>query len=134
MNFSRIKSFIHNNFYYLCKYVSSGILSLGVDYAILFILTERAGLYYLYSVAISYFFGLFTNFLLNKYWTFQKKRDTASQLIKYLLLAGANYILTLGLMYLLTSILGINYLLSRGVVLILVVCWNFLLYKKVVYK
>lgn len=133
MLIQRLKEFLRNNWKYLCKYVSSGVLSVGIDYAVLFILTEWVGLYYLYSVTVSYFSGFLTNFLLNKYWTFQKSEDTSVQMFKYASLAGVNYLLTLGIMYLLTSMFGINYLISRGVVLALITCWNFLLYKKVVY-
>lgn len=130
----RLKEFLRNNWKYLYKYVGSGAIGVGIDYAVLFMLTEWAGLYYLVSVTFSYFCGFFVNFFLNKYWTFQKKENTSIQMVKYALLAGFNYLLTLSLMYLFTSILGINYLISRGIGLVLVTCWNFLLYKKVVYR
>ncbi|MEK6939056.1 MAG: GtrA family protein [Nanoarchaeota archaeon] len=134
MIFTKIKEFFCSNWRHICKYIGSGALSVGIDYAILFLLTEWFGLYYLYSVTVSYFCGFFANFFLNKYWTFQKKEGTSAQMLKYALLAGTNYLLTLSIMYLLTSLFGVNYLISRGMVLVLVVCWNFLLYKKVVYR
>lgn len=134
MIFTKIKEFFQSNWKQIYKYIGSGALSVGIDYIVLFLLTEWAGLYYLYSVTVSYFCGFFTNFFLNKYWTFQKKEGTSAQMLRYALLAGGNYLLTLSLMYLLTSLLGINYLISRGAVLVMVICWNFLLYKKVVYK
>ncbi len=129
-----LKNFLRENFKLIWKYLSSGVLSVGVDYAILYLLTSIFGVYYLYSTIFSFLAGFLTNFFLNKYWTFKKEGDTISQMVKYGILAGINLLVTLGLMYLLTTNVGINYLISRGMVLVVVTGWNFLLYKYVVYK
>lgn len=129
-----ILNFLRENFKLIWKYLSSGVLSVGVDYAVLYLLTSIFGVYYLYSTIFSFLAGFLTNFFLNKYWTFKKEGDTISQMVKYGILAGINLLVTLGLMYLLTTNVGINYLISRGMVLVVVTSWNFLLYKYVVYK
>lgn len=134
MLINRLKMFVRDNLELLKKYMGSGVLSVVIDYVVLVTLTELFGIYYLYSVTASYFSGFFANFFFNKYWTFRKKENTFAQMIKYSILAGMNYIFTLSVMYSLTSMFGINYLISRGAVLILVTCWNFLLYRYVVYK
>ncbi len=134
MSITFFLNFIRDNFKLIWKYLSSGVLSVGVDYAILYLLTSIFGVYYLYSTIFSFLAGFLTNFFLNKYWTFKKEGDTLPQIVKYGILAGINLLVTLGLMYLLTTYVGINYLISRGMVLVVITGWNFLLYKYVVYK
>ncbi len=129
-----IEEFIRKNFLFFFKYINSGVVSALLDYLVLFLLTSGLGVYYLYSTVIAYFSGFVLNFFLNKYWTFKKEGNTFPQLLKYSLLAGFNFLVTISLMYLLTSITGVNYLISRGIVLVLITGWNFLLYKYVVYK
>ncbi|MBT3297555.1 GtrA family protein [archaeon] len=134
MNVSKIKHTIRKNIPYFTKYINSGLLSMGVDYLVLFILTNYFGMFYIYSVTFSYLSGFITNFYLNKYWTFKKKDDTKTQFIKYSALVAFNFVVTLTLMYLLTSNMGINYLISRGLVLFSIICWNYLIYKHFIYK
>jgi putative flippase GtrA len=133
MLLQKLYRFLKENFRLLCKYLGSGLLSVLADYLVFLCLTQL-GFFYLYAVTISYLCGLLLNFYLNKLWTFQRKDNTLPQMVRYFTLAGVNYLLTLLLMYLFTSLLGINPLLSRGVVLAMVSSWNFLLYKYVVYR
>ncbi len=129
-----VKRIILNNYKYFIKYFQSGLLSMGLDYASFFLLASVLGIYYLGAVVISYSLGFISNFFLNKYWTFKKKENTLPQLFKFCLLGGINLLATMFFMYLLTSLLTVPSLVSRGIVFVLVAGWNFIIYKHIIYK
>ncbi|HLD34312.1 MAG TPA: GtrA family protein, partial [Patescibacteria group bacterium] len=72
-------------------------------------------------------------FLLNKYWAFKSKGIAQQQMIRYYLLALANYLFSITWMWFFHDHLGYNYLLIRIANIALAVAWNFLLYKHWVY-
>lgn len=73
------------------------------------------------------------NFTLNKLWSFRNRSLPHWQLARYLLLAGTNYLLSVGAMHLLHDQFGIDYRLARVLTVSVMVPVNFLLYKHWVY-
>ncbi len=63
----------------------------GVDFGLLFALTELLGVWYVVSVAAGAFAGAVTNFLLNRYWSFEAT-GTAwhGQAVRYFLVSGGS--------------------------------------------
>ncbi|MGE5557002.1 MAG: GtrA family protein [Bacillota bacterium] len=118
----------------LIKYLITGFSSFGLETSLLFLLTERAKLYYQYSNIIAYVVVFWFNFLLNKFWSFGSKRNMARQLILYTPLFIFNLAFNYFMMYLLTDVVRLFYLFSKVIVVGMVVTWNFFLYKKVIYR
>lgn len=116
------------------RYTVTGLLAAGIEYSLLIILTELAELWYIVSNSIAYFAGFWVSFLLNKFWSFKSKGNFYRQLLLYIILFGINLVLTNGIMYFLTSIAGIPYMISKVFVMGCVVLWNFVIFKKVIYK
>jgi putative flippase GtrA len=116
------------------KYVVTGLLTVVLDYIILFVLTEYYKIWYLVSKCSAYVIEFWFNFLLNKYWSFNTRENLGRQLTLYGILFFFNLGVITSLMYLLTDILKFYYLLSNLFVIGMVTIWNFFLYKKVIYK
>jgi len=116
------------------KYIASGLLSAAAEYSLLIILTEYAGLWYLISNSIGYITGFWLSFLLNRFWSFKSRENFLKQLMLYSILFVINFILTNALMYLLTSYFGILYMVSKIFVMGAVVMWNFIIFKKIIYR
>jgi putative flippase GtrA len=85
-----------------------------VDFLLTVLLVEIAGLWYLFANIIGVISGGTTNFILNKSWTFQSRNVLVhKQAVRYFHVWTGSLILnTLG-MYLLTSLLNIDYIISK---------------------
>lgn len=116
------------------RYLISGLLSAGAEFVLLILLTEYAGLWYIASNSIAFASGFWISFLLNRYWSFSSKKHFGRQLVQYSLLFIINLGLSTGFMYLLTTVAGLDYILSKVFVMGLIVLWNFIIYKKIIYR
>ena len=111
-----------------CFVGSSGV---GVNLGILWLLTERAGMFYLVSAAISIEVSIISNFLLNDFFTFADRRRSGiaallGHLLRFNVVSLAGLGINLGTLWILTSTLGIYYLVSNIVGIALATLWNFL--------
>ena len=116
------------------KYLLTGISTFALEYTIFLVLFRAAGLWYILSNTIAYVFSFWYNFLMNRYWSFKSKGSLKRQLLIYMVLFVFNIWATNSLLYILSDIAGITPLLSKVLIMGAVVCWNFLFYKKVIYK
>ncbi len=88
----------------LFEFIKFGIVGVSgtiVDFGIYTILTRVFGMYYLYATAISVFLAIVNNFILNKYWTFQKggSGKFRSEYIKFFIVSLVNYFINIGITY-----------------------------------
>jgi len=116
------------------RYVISGLISASAEYTILLVLTEFAGLWYILSNTVAYVSGFWLSFLLNRFWSFKSKDNLLRQLLLYCILFVFNLILTNMFLYILTSVAGIPYAISKVFVMGVAVLWNFIIYKKIIYR
>jgi len=125
-----------NTYIQFFRYFFVGGFAFVVDFALLYILTDKLKMFYLFSATIAFIVGIIVNFILSKLWIFQKK----ALVNKYLEFGifGAVGIVGLGLnnliMWFLTSKLGLYYLLSKLVATAIVYIWNFGARKYILYK
>jgi len=89
---------------------------------------------YLFANAIAYVVVFWFNFLVNRIWSFKSKVNIFKQLRQYAVFFIFNLFATSALLYLLSDKIGIMPAVSKVLVMGLVVCWNFIIYKKVIYK
>lgn len=99
----------------LLKFAAVGSLGLIINLAVLYALTEFLGLYYLISAVFAFFLAAFSNFTLNKIWTFGENiADRAA--VKYAQFMAVSIfalLINLLLLFLLTELVGMHYLLSQ---------------------
>lgn len=127
---SRKKQVIHQ----FIKYAVVGGSGLILDIGLLVIFKEWVGLSATMAVLVSQIIVLGYNFTLNKYWSFAENSLPHKQIVRYGILAGWNYLFSGGTMYFFHEVLGANYLMVRLGAIACMVLWNFILYKKWVYK
>ena len=111
-----------------CVVGFSGVL---VNMGLLWLLTEFAGLFYLLSAAISIETSIISNFVFNNYFTFRDRRSSGiksffNRLVKFNLVSLAGLGLNMGVLWLLTEVLGIYYLLSNLCGIAVATLWNYL--------
>ncbi len=110
-----------------CLVGASGVL---VNMGLLWLLTEFAGLFYLLSAAISIESSIISNFTLNDYFTFPDRRlkggrNFLKRLVKFNMVSLVGLGLNMTVLWLLTSVLGVYYLLSNLCGIAAAILWNY---------
>lgn len=106
------------------------------DYLIMILLTQGAGLFYVYSIWLSGMAGAVVNFSINRHWTFKHNSvSTLSSLPRFMVMVLMSILLKSAGTYLLTSAAGLDYKISRICTDALVsIGFNFTLQKYWVFK
>ena len=111
----------------IIRFCFVGGVSFLMDYAILFALTEFAGVYYLYSSAISFSVTVVFNYWLCVIYVFKgaQKHTTRRALIFF-----GTGVIGLGLnqfcMWFFVAVAGLHYMLAKIFATIIVTIWNYL--------
>lgn len=113
------------------KFCLVGFSGVGVNLGMLWLLTEKAGLFYILSAAIGIEISIISNFILNNFFTFtDRRRHGIGEFFRHLLRFNAVSLvgvgINLGTLWLLTSVAGLYYLLSNCVGITLATLWNYL--------
>ncbi len=116
------------------RYFVIGIGAVVLDIGSLYLLKQYLHLRPVTAVIINGIFILNYVFFLNKYWAFKSTGVTHKQMVRFFILAGVNYAIAIGWMYIFNHKFGFYYLFVRLANIALSVAWNFLLYKFWVYK
>ena len=116
------------------RYLITGFTSAAIELSLLYILRDVIKLGIIESNSIALTIVFWFNFLMNRFFSFKSSGSIKKQIIMY----GILFVFNLGasdlIMHLLTSSLHIHYLLAKVFAIGAVVSWNFILYKKVIYK
>jgi len=120
----------------IVRYIISGGTATGANLALLYVLTDWLGLWYLISAVLAFIGGFFTSFFLHKLWTFQdnSREQTKRQMMIFLLLAVTNLINNTLLIYVLVDIFKVWYLLSQAIIAVLIAVWNYNAFRIFVFK
>ncbi len=116
------------------RYLVTGFSSAAIELTLLFVFKDIFGLSILVSNSAALSIVFWFNFLMNRFWSFKSKMKLGRQLVMYLALFVFNLGASDLIMYLLANRLAIQYLLAKVFAIGAVVCWNFVLYKKVIYR
>lgn len=120
--------------YQFIKYAVVGSSGFVLDLGTLILFKEKFGINPVLAVIINQMIVLAYNFTLNKYWSFRNREMPHKQLVRYVTLASWNYAFSVGAMYIFNEIIGFDYRLVRLGSVMVMVLWNFLLYKYWVYR
>lgn len=118
------------------RYAFVGAIASVVDWAVLWAL-EYVGIYYLLASVFAFFAGLATNFFLSKKLVFnaqQSRVGNVSEFVAYAAIGVVGLLITLGIMYLLTDVLKIYFMFSKIIATVIVLVWNFLARKVLIYR
>lgn len=116
------------------RYLITGVASFIAEYLLFLFLYDNLHVQYIYANTIVYSIIFVINFMLNRFWSFRSKSNFRRQLALYLVLFLFNLAATNAMMYLLSGIFMISPEISKILVMGMIVIWNFIIYKKVIYK
>ena len=114
----------------------ASLAATAVDFGTLFFATEVLGVWYVASTGMGAFLGAVTNFLLNRYWSFEATHVTwGPQAARYGLVSAGSLGLNMLGVYAFTDGLGLKYGLSKVVTALAVgLLFNFPLHRRYVFK
>ncbi len=110
------------------KFVIVGGIGTIINILILYLLTEKAGIYYLISAIISFIVAMTSNFVLNKVWTFKEniKFNARKKYLQFCLVSVLALLVNLFFLYFFTEIFGIYYIVSQILAIGIALFINFL--------
>jgi|SRR5450432_133936 len=117
------------------KVQAASIAGSMADYFTTILLVESFSWNYISANLVGNILGGTAQFLLCRQWAFQAKAGKMQmQIIKFILVFAGNLILSAGGIYFFTHLLGINYLISKTIVSVLLgISYNYFLQKKYVF-
>lgn len=118
------------------RYFFVGSFAFVVDFGLLYILTEYAGLHYLLSATLSFISGLLVNYIISCIWVFSNSKYK-SRLVEFLFFAAIGVVgllLNDALIWLFTDCIGTHYMFSKIVAAAIVYLWNFFARKYLVFR
>lgn len=97
------------------RFLISGGLGALVGLAVIYILTEYAGVWYVYSLVIGFIPSCAVSFVLKKFWTFEDKsiEKIENQSFLYLILSITYLVISTTLIYLTVRVLNVHYLVAQ---------------------
>lgn len=130
-----IKRFIKNDrFIEIFRFCITGGVSFVIDYGILFILTEFAGLNYLISSGISFTVSVIVNYFMCVRWVFEAKNANGKSVTIFIGSSVVGLILNQIFMWLFVEIFGAFYMVAKIITTLLVMFWNYVAKRKAVSK
>jgi len=118
------------------RYVVVGGVAFVVDFGLLYVLTEFAGIHYLSSAAIAFLCGLFTNYLLSRVWVFDR-RTIDNVAMEFAIFAAIGIVglgLNEGIMWFVAERVHFHYLIAKVISAGIVLMWNFGARKAVLFR
>lgn len=120
-----------HHFKQLTRYVISGGSAATVNLTILYLLTSRLHIWYLFSAILAYVISFFVSFFLQKFWTFRdgRKEQMHKQMTIYFFVALAGLGINTLFIYLFVDVFHIWYLSAQFIVSGFLAFSNFAIYK-----
>lgn len=123
----------HERLMEIIRFCFVGGVSFLIDYSLLYALTEFAGIYYLYSSAISFSVSVIFNYWLCVAYVFKgAKKQTPRQAIFFFVTGAIGLVLNQFCMWLFVAIVGLHYMLAKIFATAIVTVWNYVTKRKVV--
>lgn len=116
------------------RYLVVGGSSFAIEYSAFFVLLQLYHVHYLLANSLVYGVVSAVNFAINRLWTFKSQTRVGRQVALYLTLLAFNFLASNLMLYILSGKLLVPPLLAKVAVMVMVVLWNFVLYKKVIYR
>jgi len=132
MDFLNVKKSPYSEF---VGYAIVGLIATIVDVGSLYVVTEFMGIYYLLSNVIAFSLGLITNYSLCTRFVFKSRKleNTFAEFGVFTLIGVIGLGLNTLLLWSLTQFVGVYYMISKVIAVIIVFVFNFWLRKKILF-
>lgn len=122
----------------LAKFGASGAATVGADY-LTFAVTYKVGVPLFWATALSLLAGFVVSFTLNRQWVFNaRSKDAEKRAIEQLVLYAALFTFnTFVAFWFIDTVhvqFGVDPLLAKPISMIFITAWNFVIYKKFIFK
>lgn len=120
-----------NTVHQMLRFLISGSIAQGIAIGILYILTEKIGVYYMYSEAIGFMTGVFFNYFLCVKWVFSI-RNIRNKVLEFILFGTIGFgglILESFFILLLTEEVEVYYISSKLISLVIIYFYSFFVRK-----
>ena len=108
------------------KFGLVGLSGMAIDFSVTWLCKEKLGFNKYLSNSLGFCFAVTSNFLLNRYWTFESSAQPfAAQFARFLLVSLSGLAINNLLLYLLVKKLRSNFYLLKLLVIGLVFFWNY---------
>jgi len=120
----------------ILRFFTAGCFVAFSQLFLLYLLTEKLKIWYLFSSVLAFIYAVILSFLLQKFWAFRDKKTSGilNQFLKFLLLAVSGIIFNTLFMYFFVEVLDVWYILSQIFSGIIIMVINFLFYKFFIFK
>ena len=120
------------------RFFSVGALGLGVNYIMSILFSSSLDMWYLHATILGIIFSITSNFILNKYWTFEDRdfavKRTITQYGKFVGFSSIGALVQLGMVYYLVDELTMSYPIALVSAVATAAFSNFILNKKWTFK
>lgn len=117
------------------KFLSVGLLCLSFNTLILDILINKLQIQYLIATTIGFFLSNLLGFFLNKYYTFKAfQTNIWRELYKYYAVMGSSFLVNLGSMFFLVTLIKINPIISSLIIAVSLTSYNYIMHTKWSFK
>ena len=118
----------------LTRYLITGFSSFLLEYSLFYFMYRLMNINELISNTIAIAIVFWVNFLVNRFWSFKSNSRFSKQLFLYGCLFIFNTSISNLFIYVSSNYLNISPLIAKVIIMGLIVVWNFVLYKTVIYK
>ena len=130
---TKILQFYHKH-QHLIKYAVIGVTGVTLDFKIFMFLTQKLNFNYQIANAISVSIGITNNFILNYFINFNVKSQFFKRFLKFYAVGLFGLLLNAGLLFCLVHFLNTSQIIAKLSSLLIVVCAQFFLNKKITFK
>lgn len=118
------------------RYGVVGLVAFLVDFGLLVLLTEVAGMHYLLAAVWGFLGGLITNYVLSIRWVFSNRvlGDKRAEFTVFALVGVVGLLITELVLWTGTEVLLLDYRISKILAVIIVLAWNFGLRKALLFR
>lgn len=116
------------------KFLGVGGLATAIQYGILILLVETNLALPVVASSIGYLVSSIANYLLNYYFTFSSSASHSLAIVKFLVVALIGLLINSLLIYVMTEMISIYYIIAQIVATLAVLIWNFFAHKYWTYK
>jgi putative flippase GtrA len=114
-------------------YLGVGLAGFAVDFGLLVLLREVFAAPVWLAATVAFWASLAVVFLTNKYVTFDARGTGPRQLVRYFVVLGINYLVTLGVLALAERI-GVGYQIGKVAAVAMTTVWNYFAYEFWVFR
>lgn len=118
------------------RYFAASLVALVVDAGSLALMTSVLGVQYLISGGVAFTLGLITVYVLSIRWVFETRhmRSVWVEFLVFLIVGVIGLGINEGVLWLLTGVFGLFYLVSKIASVLVVFTWNFFARKALLFK